>query len=163
MRAAKDEAPPAGRPAWWSRADWEELKEYISWLRNQLGLRDWEIIMVYEIPDEEGDCNAIASIHPTDGRRRATLRLARDFRELDAEQQRNALIHELIHLHHRDATDIIRLTLPEALGGVAHHVLWENFRQQIELMVDNISVAVADRYPVISWPKPKKRKKGKRS
>lgn len=159
MKAAKDEDEPTGKPPHFSRRDWEALKEYVTALRDMLGLRDWTIFASHEIPEEAEDCNAIASIHPTDGRRRAVLRLARDFREMSPEEQRSALVHELLHLHHRDATDIIRLTLPKVLGGAAFDVLWEDFRQQIELITDNIAVAIAEGLPLPRWPKPKKKGK----
>jgi hypothetical protein len=131
-------------------------------VRDRLGLRDWEVILSHETTADNDDCDALASIHPTDGRRRAVLRLDRDFREFPPVEQRNALVHELTHLHHRDATDIIRLTLPVALGGVAYNILWENFRQQVELMVDNIAIPIAEMFPVPSWPEPKRKKKGKK-
>ena|GEM_PF-6664468 len=154
------DAPPKA-PSHWKQEDWDELKRYIRWLCDQLGLRDWEIILLHETTAEVGEGDAIAYIHPTDGQRRATLRLCSDFREMSPEKQRHSLIHELIHPHHRDATDIIRLTLPRSFGGVAYEVLWENFRQQVELMVDNIATAIAEQYPVPDWPKPKKRKEKK--
>jgi hypothetical protein len=151
---------PLGPPGSWKRRDWEELKRYIRLLADRLGLRDWEFILLHETTADNEEADAMMSVHPVDGQKRATLRLCAEFRELPLSKVRSSVVHELLHCQHRDATDIIRLTLPRSFGGVAYEVLWENFRQAIELMVDGIASAIAEHYPLIEWParKTKRRK-----
>lgn len=134
-------------------AERKALAAYILERMRELGLREWTIHILSEPPEDE---DANASIDPCIGRRVATLRVCPDFRELSRDDQRNAIVHELLHCHHVAATDIIRLDLPRHLAQSTYEILWEGFKRQIEYMVDALADAWAENVPYITWPAPKR-------
>lgn len=93
--------------------------------------------LVEEPPD---DPKALASIYPTKGRCVAILRLSVTFMTLSHAEMRTLLVHELLHLHHRDASETIR-NVQTNLGDGAFGVLWDTHRDHAEIMVDQLSIA----------------------
>lgn len=136
-------------------AERKALGEYVRWVANDIGLRDWTFKLRWEGCPEE----AQASIEPTEGRRVAVIYFCDDFRSLPADDQRNAVVHELIHCHHAAATDIIRVDLVRQLSQSTYELLYGAFRRQVEYMVDALADVVAERMPHIDWPKPARRRR----
>lgn len=118
-----------------TRRQFDGIGEYISHLAGDLGLGDWKLMLVHA--PCESDANGY--VEPTDHRKRARISLGSDFADLDLDEKRHTLLHELLHLRHRDATDVIRLGLVGQLGNAAFQVLWECFRQQTELWTDGMA------------------------
>ena len=125
------------------RADAVQL--YLWELRDALDLRHWDVFLAAEAADE--DCNA--SVHPVEGRWVAAVRLGPDFWNLDDQQKRSVLTHELLHLAHRNAADVVRSSL-HASGYLPHRaylLLWEQLRLELELMVDHLTTVIAPTMP----------------
>lgn len=112
--------------------------EYITYLRNQLFLKDWSIKLRLDEHSEEG---THASIEPFVGRKLAILRLCEGFCDLSIKDQTHTLCHELIHLHHIAASDIIRLDLLQELSQSTYNVLLNSFKRQMEYCVDGLADA----------------------
>lgn len=140
-----------------TKGEWKRLIRYVQQLRHLLELKDWYLEVMHATTGDDGDHDAEAKIHPTEGQPHARLWLSGRFLDLTPEDQRHVLVHELLHLHHRDATDIIRLVVPEALGQLGNALLWEPFRQHVELMTDRIARAIA---PLLPLPTIRKQKEG---
>ncbi|MCE5200832.1 MAG: hypothetical protein ABFD54_05755 [Armatimonadota bacterium] len=123
---------------------------YIREVADKLGLRDWELILKDESPQDE---DALAEIVPVEGRKRASIYLNKNFRDLSLGEQRHTIVHELLHCHLKSATDIIRLDLWESrvLSQSVYDVLIGGYRRQIEYAVDAIADAVACHFPLIEW------------
>jgi len=130
--------------------DWEVLGKYIRARADELGLSDWHIVLKAEPPE---DNEAAAEIHPVEGRKWVNMRVAKDFRELRPEEQRYAIIHELIHCHFQSAVDIIRLDLFEErlLAQDTYAAIYASFRRQMEYGVDGLAVAIGCSFPLIEW------------
>lgn len=106
-------------------------------LYEPLGIRGWELRWQNHPPDDE---NAFAQVLPIEGRRLASVYLCNDFAERDPVDIHMVLIHELIHLIHRDQTDTFRLGGHQAgMAQAAYDVLHECLRIQTELMVDHLT------------------------
>lgn len=106
-------------------------------LYGPLGIYGWEIRWKMTPPD---DGDAFAQVFPVEGRRLASVYLCDDFGGLPPEEIHMVLIHELLHLVHRDQTDIIRMGGHQAgMASSAYDVLHECFRNQTELMVDHLT------------------------
>lgn len=112
--------------------------KYVGYLQDVLYLNDWKIEVS---PDESPESGAIGSIDPVEGRRLATLRLCEGFCDMDIADQTNTLCHELIHLHHIGATDIIRLDLLSELSQSSYNILIKSFKRQMEYCVDGLANA----------------------
>lgn len=131
-------------------ADRKALLEYIRSTADLLCLRDWTFEVDCDPVDDED--RAVATCWPSEGRRVATIAFAKDFREKSREEQRHAVVHELLHCHHAAAADIVRLDLIKQLSQSTYDVLWFGFKRQIEYMVDALADAFAPMVPFIEWP-----------
>lgn len=129
--------------------DKDALVEYIRTVADEMALREWAFILSDEQPS---NTDAYASVCATEGRRVAVIRLCEDFRALKPGDQRNSIVHELLHCHHDAQTDTIRLTLPKLLRQAEYEVVWESFRLQTEYMVDLLASAIEKHMPLIEWP-----------
>jgi hypothetical protein len=132
--------------------EWTILGEYIRWVANEMGLRDWWIHLAKEPPEGE---DADASIFPTQGRKHAVIHVCRGFRELLPDVQRQVIVHELIHCHLAAAEDVIRLDLcaTAILGQAVYDMTWSTFKRSVEYAVDGMADAWAEKLPLIEWEK----------
>lgn len=136
--------------------DRKELGRYVRYVADEMGLRDWHLELLAEPPDGQAigdDHITLADVSPSPGRRHATIRFCADFRELNPETQRMAVVHELVHLHlaplqHQCENDLSA----EMLGGPASHVFFCGFRRNLEYAVDAMTCALAPHLPLIDWP-----------
>ena len=131
------------------KKDRKALARYVRWAANELGLRDWTVEV------RAGGCEerAFASVDPTEGRRYAVITFCDEFRQLTLDEQRNAVVHELLHCHHAAATDIVRLDVCQQMSQAAYDVMFGGFKRQIEYMVDALADAFAPHLAHIDWPK----------
>lgn len=139
-----------GYPATWTAAEREELCRYLRWVADELGLRDWTLTL----KDEPSDDDCFASVLPTDGRYTAAISVCRDFRSLSPEKQRNAIVHELLHIPYASAADVVRLDLQDTLGSNAYWPIFRTFHRLMEYATDGLASAIDKHYPLIEWPEP---------
>jgi Zn-dependent protease with chaperone function len=120
----------------------DAVQLYLWELRDALGLQQWDVYLSSKAAAPE--CHA--SVFPTEGRWVAEVRVQKDFcTALDDDQKRAVLTHELLHLVHRDLTEVTRKSLL-ASGYLPHRVYrmhWEQLRLEAELMVDHLTSVVA--------------------
>lgn len=69
--------------------------EYTRQIAVAMGLGGWHIEECAD-PASEG---CLAEIEPTYGQRHAKLSLCKDWDDLPAEEQRDTIVHELVHVH----------------------------------------------------------------
>lgn len=114
------------------------LLDYIWYLRSELWLVDWTLRLSDENPQDD---TAQAMVEPITGRKLAYIYLKKDFCEMSIKEQTHSLVHELIHLHHIPATDIIRLDVAKDLSQSTYDLLWGVFKRQMEYCVDGLADA----------------------
>ena len=119
-----------------------DIERWVLTSTDRLGLDHWQIRVVAHDGDIPGHDDADGRVEPVDGRWVATIHLAGHIWD-DPTDARVTLAHELLHLAHRDATDVIRLTLPPLLADSTYTAVWETFRQAVELGVDRLAREVA--------------------
>jgi len=124
-----------------------------------LRLRDWTLYISHTPTVSDGEGHPDAEIEPTYGRKHAVLRFSEFFRAVKPELQRQAIAHELIHLHLRSLRDQIRRGLwdSRALGEQAYRLFFECYDEQMEIAVDSIADAVSEFLPMIEWPSEEER------
>lgn len=137
--------PTKPAPHWIPAAEWAALGPYVADLLSRLRLTDWTITIDDKPLDEDHD--ALAVVHPCEGRKRARIELCHDWAKLARDKKRHTLVHELIHCHEAPATDIIRLDLVKHLSQAAYDVLFDGFKRQIEYMTDGLADALAPLMP----------------
>ena len=138
---------------------WTVTAAYIADLQSRMWLTHWRVLLQHDqhersLSDEDG-ANAVTE--PLTGRHVAQIWFREGWYEDETESQRDKTItcvHELLHLHHRDQTDLIRTSLHEtgALGQQTYDLLWAAFIDATERMVDLVATAWAGSLP--PWPGP---------
>ena len=128
----------------------KKVAAYIWKLRDEMWLGLWRIDVILEDYPGESSGN-LASISPTTAQHRAELEIRPGVAQDGGEVLRHTVVHELIHLWHRDSTDVLRLALPKELSQSAYTLLWEAYRQSLELMVDDMAHAWAETLPLPDW------------
>ena len=132
-----------------TEGEWDALGKYLRACADDMGLRDWTLVLKKEpLDDSEG---AWAYCEPLDGEKHATIRVCKEFRTEPADIQRMAVVHELIHCHMASIQFFARNDLSEALG-TAGSLLKKSVERDIEYAVDGIAVAWAEKFPHIEWP-----------
>ncbi len=131
----------------------KKVARYVWKLRSEMWLSRWKVdVLVTEYPGETE--SNLAWISPTNHQHRAELEVATRVAEEGGERLRQTIVHELLHLYGRDSNDVIRLGLLKELSTSAYNILWESYRQAMELMVDDMAVAWAETLPLPDWGTP---------
>ena len=128
-----------------SPKQYRSLARYMGQIAKEFGLKDWELTLHDEPPDLD---QALASVECVYGRRVAHIRVAPDFDHYTPESQRNAVLHELIHIHTEPVRALIRTALPSLIGAPAFEAFMAGFTQADEHATDAIAAAIAERYPI---------------
>lgn len=135
------------------KRDRKALAKYVRWVANELNLRDYTLRITYSAEAEEsrGGIN-MAHCGCIDGAREATIEFAPHFRFVPPEEQRETVVHELLHVHHDPCWRMVQTDLAEPLGKVAYYVYCDSYRRSMEFMIDALAKAIAPRLPLIAWP-----------
>lgn len=124
------------------------LGRYVRWVGDKLGLRDWRFELQYAPPPI---AEALAMVSPVYGRKVASIWFCRDFAEHPIAEQRQIIVHELVHCIVDNVYSPMENTLPKLLGTAAWAILWEATRERSEFMVDQLADAIAPFMPEIDW------------
>ena len=129
----------------------KKVAKYLWQLRDEMWLTRWNIdVLVTEYPGESHTTHA--SIIPTNARHQADIEIAVGIAETGGPTLRHVLVHELLHLYHRDSADQVRLGLIKELATSAYELFWELYRQSIELMIDDMANAWSETLSLPDWP-----------
>mgnify|MGYP000874313391 CR=1 FL=1 len=134
----------------------QRLGAYVATLASMMGLERWRVDVETEPCAEE---NA-ATITPGSEFYTASLRVAADFFDKPREEQRDTITHELTHLwlwRFEEVHDLMRAAV-RGKGRVS--LLSQSYEQAEEYAVDGISRAWAQRLPLPSALKAKRRGEG---
>lgn len=113
------------------------LIPYVRDLADRMCLKDWRIQVLEETVDTK-DHNA--TIETIAGYKSSRIRLAEDFFEMDPEERRSILCHELVHLHVSQLDDFLRPIL-----GQSQQTTYDLLR---ELAVDEMAHAIEAHMPL---------------
>ena len=121
-------------------------QKYIDICRGMLLLGQWKTILAKDASDN----TALAEVSVTEKRRVAHIYLCNHWEHQDPKEQREAICHELVHLHLHDLSDYATKVAKDSPGPVADE------RSDIllkfeEIAVDQISRVLA---PTLPLPKP---------
>jgi hypothetical protein len=131
-----------------SKRDRKALEAYIREIADRLRLKHWTI-RLGEDPSDEGTVaqhEAAASIHE------ATIWVCENFRLCHPEEQREAIVHELLHTHHEWTWRLVHTDLLEHMGRPAYNLFCDSYRRAMEYQIDALAKAFAPTVPPITWP-----------
>lgn len=132
-------ATPVTPPREWTARRRKVVLEHVQVLAPTLRLADWDIRLDFDNPASE---DSDAQIFRNDGQKRATVRFGPAFLTLSADDQRQTLVHELVHCHlfalHEVAAAAFKL-LPEPARELAATLM----NDQVELATDGLADAIA--------------------
>lgn len=119
------------------------LARYIARLAVEMGLRDW----TFNYHTEPCEDHALASVDTVYGRKIANVAVCADFDEQTPETQRNAVVHELIHVHFAYERQVVH-DLTEHLGNRRGSLAHDGYSLAHEYGVDGLADAIAQFYPL---------------
>lgn len=141
--------------------DQDELFKYLRAMADEVGLRDWrfEMVIAPEQDMPKGSLTvdtkyvAYGVCSPTIGQQKAFIYFHNEFKEdLDPEEQREVVIHELVHCHMIDMREFIRSGFLNQVTQSTYDALNFGFDLAWEHATDQIARNWAFKLPLIEWP-----------
>lgn len=124
--------------------DHQFWQSYVDQLREPLRLLDWTVTVSDQAPVNPDHAASVETLY---GRQMATICLSRDFLTDDPEEQRQTIVHELLHLHTNRAKNVFSRIVEGRtegwlrLGGDFH-------REAIEYTTDILADIIAPFLPL---------------
>jgi hypothetical protein len=140
--------------------DQKAIADYLSELKDLMGLRDWWVEVDWSsppAPEEEGyeSFTTEATMSCTPRQRHGVLRLSPDFIDeyRDKDYVSMILVHELVHCHFAALREVMRTgSLLKHVGQAQYDALGHHFDEQWEYAIDAIARAWVKRLPKLKWP-----------
>lgn len=120
----------------------DPMQEYVGRMKDLLGLRDWQIEVIY------GDQEEMASVAMTFGQKHAILVLGTSWGTYSPEDQRATIVHELIHVHVTPALDLAWKILNPIMGQATMWPLQTSVVESHEHGVDGLACSISKYFPL---------------
>lgn len=130
-----------------TRAQKNALERYISEAQQTLNLGQWKI----ELEDSPCEDDALAEIEVSENLWQARIRVAHSFFKEKPEEQRDTIVHELIHVH-TAGIERSRDRMEKTLGELAWPVFQASMENEVERAVDALAKIVAPTLPIPEFP-----------
>ena len=130
-----------------TRAQKNALERYISEAQQTLNLGQWKI----ELEDSPCEDDALAEIEVSENLWQARIRVAHSFFKEKPEEQRDTIVHELIHVH-TSGIERSRDRMEKTLGELAWPVFQASMENEVERAVDALAKIVAPTLPIPEFP-----------
>lgn len=121
----------------------DTLARYVRVVADLFGLRDWEIVIAANFCDED----TMAETECTYGQRHALLRFNEKWTEWTKDELRSTVVHELLHVHTEQLSELVGDIGRDVLQEQAASVLSTSLSYSLERIVDQIAVAIAPFFP----------------
>lgn len=131
-----------------SRKRFKKLGRWTRATADRLGLRDWMIVMEH-VPLPVGEAHG-AECFCRPGQKHATIKLRWDFPNWSPAEQRQTLIHELLHIHLYPVQHAVTQGSAawRLLGDSAGDMLNNQIHWEVEHIVDRLACEIAPHYPL---------------
>lgn len=129
----------------WSKANRKIITAYVSDIAARLGLRDWDIRIDFDT--SAGEC--CAAIKPWSNQRRATLLLGDEFATFSLADQRDTIVHELVHCHLYALHEVVETAHKAVLEPQAAKYADAVVNCAIESATDALAGALAASMPLL--------------
>lgn len=117
-----------------------EFGKWVAMIANTLSLSDWTISVEW---DDQLEGHYLARCIVQRARDEAKIILGDSFRELSPSEQRDTIVHELLHCHFATVDEYVSDTVPVLIGKPAY-TAWESaYDLMQERAIDNVAVAIS--------------------
>lgn len=124
-------------------ADYEILAQYIRYAADSLNLKDWNIELDNTAPDNS---SVLAESAIFEKGYRTIIRLCHEFRVLPDDEQRETIVHELLHVHTKHLFDDMYSAVDEMKP-----MMERIFNVRVERLIDTLSRTFKDILEPIKW------------
>jgi hypothetical protein len=114
------------------------VRKYLGYLQVETRLTDYEV----DIKPEPCDDDAAADIRVMDTRRIARLRLCKGWEQVEADEQRHVLVHELMHIY-LWKIELAACDCEDSMTKKAFGVYYAAFDRAIESAADALAEVIA--------------------
>lgn len=128
----------------------DQVESYLAVLVAALRLDGWKVT----VSPEPAEDDAVAQVDAPWAQRRASIRIGESFWEADAEDMRDTLVHELLHLVLMPAWQFVEELLDDEMSTKVSRVAWLCFTQHMEYSIDQLSAAISPSVPLPSFAPP---------
>lgn len=136
-----------------NQADRKVLGTYIRDTADRMNLRDWTIVFA----DDPCDDHLAGNSNCVNGQRHIEISVAKTFRDHNAKEQRETIVHELVHAHQDMCWKMVQTDLAEPLGKIAYYIFCDAYRRSMEYCTDALAKTIAEQMPLIEWPRQKEK------
>jgi hypothetical protein len=126
----------------------DALESYVAELQEALNVANWKVSVAREASDVE----AWADINPHEQNYTAELRVSHDFWRQTPEQQREVLVHEVLHIVTARLDQTVE-ALEEAFGKVVWAIFEPQYVNATERVVDHLAKVLAPNLPLPAFQK----------
>lgn len=133
-----------------TRADKDVLLAYTRDIQIEMGLADWQVRLVFD--DHPVNESALAEVRMNVQRKSAWIRFSESFRDQSPEEIRQAVVHELSHLHLEQPWRLLAGAARRFMSADAWGVLETESDIQMEQAVDMFARVIAPRFMPLIWP-----------
>lgn len=130
-----------------TRAQKNALERYISEVQQIMNLGQWKIELS-DVPSEE---DALAEIEVSENLWQAKIRVAHGFFKEKQDEQRDTIVHELIHVH-TAGIERARDRMEKTLGDLAWPIFQASMENEVERAVDALAKVVSQSVPLPELP-----------
>jgi hypothetical protein len=128
---------------------YRSLAKYAGVIAKELGLAHMDLVLDPGHPGEATDhSEAAASFEGVYGRYRGAIQVNARFETYTPEEQRVCIVHELLHAHTERQRELLRTSLPDAMGRSSYEVFMAAWTQLDELATDAVATAIAPKFPL---------------
>lgn len=120
------------------------LAPYIDQVATLLHLERWTV----EVICAEGDGSACAQVDAPYGQRRATITVYPPFFDQTPSEQRDTIVHELVHLILMPAWQYVEELCDAELSVRASRIAWLAFTGHVEYAVDHLAALLTQAVPL---------------
>lgn len=124
------------RPKHWAR--------YITKVAKLMGVGGW----VFDLDGEPSRHTSMAEVDLDGEKRAAVFRLCHDWETLTPDQQRNSIVHELIHVLHWDLQFFVDHDVVRLLGKEAGILVTSHYDRLTEITTDALARAISKGVPL---------------
>jgi hypothetical protein len=115
---------------------------YVRGIADQMRLRDWDIVLARDVCEGAG-----ARITVTYGRRTAVIEFGYSFWTNGVVEQRQTIVHELIHIYLDDIDTVMR-DAKDIIASDVFELTRQTVANRIELATDGLAEGIAPLFPL---------------
>lgn len=123
--------------------DYALWAEYMHHIKEQMRVRDW----VFDLVNEPSP-DAMADIWLQDSHQYGRIRLDADWGCKSPEDQRETVVHELLHPHFAAANELIRQNLLDAYSAREGERIWRDYMTLHETAIAGVASVIAPFMPL---------------